>query len=203
MNTVTVVDLLRHGETTCGQQFCGSTNVPLTRNGWTQMQAAVESLSDPACRWDRIVASPLRRCAVFARTLAHGHRLPYTLDARIREMHFGAWEGKTAAELMTTDASALTRFWSDPLRHTPQHAESLEHFAARVLLAWRDMTVGSAGKRILAITHGGVMRVLLCHVLRHPLERLLEFEVNHAQVLRIRIEHGRGLVQCTLDGSRV
>jgi alpha-ribazole phosphatase len=200
MNTVTIVDLLRHGETTCGQQFCGSTDAPLTDIGWTQMWTAAEK---DAPRWDRIVTSPLTRCAAFAHALADRHQLPCTLDARLQEMHFGAWEGKTAAALMATDAAALARFWNDPQRHTPPRAETLEHFAARVLLAWHDMAVAVAGERILAITHGGVMRVLLCHVLQHPLERLLEFEVRHAQRLSIRIEHVRGQLHCTLDGSGV
>lgn len=188
MSVNTVIDLLRHGETVGGSRFRGSTDDPLTERGWTQLWAAIEK--DGPC-WDRIISSPLKRCADFARALGQQHSMPFTIDERFQEMHFGAWEGRSAAELMATDADALTRFWNDPLRHTPPQAEPLTDFEARVLAAWRDVVNNYAGEKILLITHGGVIRVLLCHIQQHPIERLLEFEVGHAAIQRIHTEHAQ------------
>lgn len=176
------LDLLRHGETEGGARYCGTTDDPLTGAGWEQMWAAVRHDT----HWDRIVTSPLRRCAQFAHTLARQHSIPLTLDERLAEMHFGAWEGRSAAELMSTDPDALARFWEDPATHAPAGAEPLAHFAERVLTAWHDIVRGHAGRRILLVTHGGVIRVILCHVLRRPVERLLELDVGHAALYRIR-----------------
>ncbi|NIU60591.1 MAG: histidine phosphatase family protein, partial [Pseudomonas stutzeri] len=71
--------------------------------GWQQMRDAV-ALAGP---WDVLVSSPLQRCAAFARELAAERRLPLRIEPELRELHFGAWEGRSAAELMSTDAEAL------------------------------------------------------------------------------------------------
>lgn len=176
------LDLLRHGETEGGARYRGTTDDPLTAAGWEQMRAAVND--NP--RWEGIFTSPLKRCAEFARALARQHSIPLTLDARLAEMHFGAWEGHSAAELMSANPEALARFWDDPATHTPADAEPLARFAARVLRVWHTIVREHPGQRILLVTHGGVIRVILCHVLRRPVEQLLDLDVEHAALHRIR-----------------
>lgn len=179
---MTHIHLLRHGEADGGARYRGTTDDALTAAGWEQMWAAVNA----DVRWDGIVTSPLRRCAEFARALARQRSIPLTFDERLAEMHFGAWEGRSAAELMSTDPQALARFWDDPATHTPPGAEPLARFAARVLAAWHGIVRDHPGRRILLITHGGVIRVILCHVLGRPVERLLDFDVGHAALYRVR-----------------
>lgn len=189
MTGITRIDLLRHGEAAGSPRFRGSTDDPLTGHGWAQMWTAVEKYGP---HWNRIIASPLTRCAAFARALGERFSIPFVLDSRIREMHFGAWEGRSAVELMATDAHTLARFWRDPVQHTPPGAEPLSCFEARVLHAWRDNISEYAGERILLITHGGVIRIILRHILHYPIGRMLQFEVGYAAMQRIRIEHTRG-----------
>jgi broad specificity phosphatase PhoE len=157
--------------------------------------------------WDGILTSPLARCADFGRALSRRLGIPLRLDPRLAEMDFGAWEGRTAADLMEQDGDALRRFWSDPMTHSPPGGESLPVFRDRVLSFWVDLIdpvrspgeghpslpgnpIGPSGRRlgerVLVISHGGVIRVILCEVLGHPLERLLELEVGHASLLPIR-----------------
>lgn len=176
------LDLLRHGETAGGARYRGTTDDPLNAAGWKQMWVAV---NDNA-RWDGIVTSPLTRCAEFARVVARQHSIPLTLDERLAEMHFGAWEGRSAAELRSADLDALARFWDDPATHAPPDAEPLARFATRVLTALHSIVRDHPGRRVLLVTHGGVIRVILCHVLRRPVKRLLEFEVGHAVLYRVR-----------------
>lgn len=229
-----LIALLRHGETEGGARFRGSTDDPLSLAGWEQMRIAVGK--EP---WQRIVASPLKRCAEFADGLAARLGIPLEIDDRLREMHFGGWEGKTAAELMESDGEALTRFWRDPASYTPPGAEPLRDFQVRVLAAWSDLRLGKpttipplctrkechrrvpaatrrprrdkrgAGgdflpplnphfppfdkggnaRRVLLVAHGGVIRTILCQVLGHPLERLLELEleVGHGALRWVRL----------------
>lgn len=179
----TVIDLLRHGETQGGSGFYGSTDIPLSSRGWTQLNTAVH---EEAHRWDRILSSPLRRCADFARELSETLGLPLNLDDRFREMHFGGWEGFTASQLMERDAEALGRFWDDPENNTPPRAEPLAGFRERVLCAWHETIALYPGERLLLVTHGGVIRSILCHVHEHPINRLLEIEVRHAALHRVQ-----------------
>ncbi len=187
-NTQTIIDLLRHGETVGGSRFRGSIDDALTENGWSQMNAAiVQEMENHSQTWNRIISSPLQRCADFAHKLGQKHSLPVSLDSRFKEMHFGRWEGYTAAELMSTDENALTQFWNDPVQNTPPEAEPLLEFEQRVLSAWADLLQDYRGERILLVTHGGVMRVLLCHVQQRPIKQLLEIEVKHAALKQLRI----------------
>ena len=185
MSSITHIYLLRHGETQGGSRYNGSTDVALSERGWSQMRAVVEN---EAC-WDRVISSPLSRCAQFARRLQRQNNIPLQLDERIREIHFGIWEGKTAAEVFENDGDALTRYWQDPVRHTPIEGEALKDFEVRVLSLWQDVVAKYHDEKILLIAHGGVIRLLLCHVLQRPLQRIFDIEVAYASLHHIRVEH--------------
>lgn len=191
MDNITHIYLLRHGETQGSSRFHGSTNIALSEHGWTQMWATVEN--EP--HWNRIISSPLSRCADFAQALSQQHDIPLKLDARIKEIHFGLWEGKSAEEIMSDDVDALTRYWQDPTQYTPQDGESLTDFEVRVLSFWHEIISQYRGKKVLLIAHGGVIRLLLCHILQRPLQRILEVEVAHATIHTIRIEHTQQHIQ--------
>lgn len=185
------IDLLRHGETEGGSRFNGSTDAALTDKGWLQLWQSVAGRD--RC-WDRIISSPLSRCAHFASELAEVRKLPLLLDDRFREMHFGAWEGYSAIELMATDAESLAQFWQDPVRNTPPLAEALEQFQQRVLSAWHEMVAAWPGESVLLVTHGGVIRTILCHVQHRPLEQLLQIEAGHAVLHRVETGGQTGAV---------
>ncbi|MFP5506984.1 MAG: alpha-ribazole phosphatase [Gammaproteobacteria bacterium] len=177
------VGLLRHGEAEGGNRFRGHTDDALTPAGLAQMYAA---LSDSG-HWDRVISSPLTRCAEFVSDFARQSSLPLTFDTRLKEMHFGQWEGRSAAELMAEDPEALARFWRDPDAYPPPGGESLAHFRARVLDAWNDILSAYADQHVLIVTHGGVIRVLLCHVFEVPMSRWHEFEVPHGRMHGVHI----------------
>jgi len=178
------LDLLRHGETELGGGLRGSLDDALTEKGWAQMRAAVVA-GGP---WDRLVSSPLQRCARFAVELGEQLNLPVHLDKDLQELHFGAWEGQSAAALMETDAEALGLFWADPYSFTPPQGEPVSDFAARVLGAVARLHQAYAGERVLLISHGGVMRLLLAQARGLPREQLLNVEVAHAALFALSVE---------------
>jgi alpha-ribazole phosphatase len=182
-----LVHLLRHGETEGGGRYWGGTDVALSSRGWLQMKTAVAGRS-----WDLIVSSPLRRCAAFAEALAQERRVPCRLEADLREMCFGTWEGYSTAELMQRDAERLRLFWSDPSVHTPPGAERLAELHARVMAVWQGLTTASDYGRLLIVTHGGPIRVLRALQSRTPLSALLSIDVPHATLIGI---------DCPLDST--
>ncbi|OCX90559.1 MAG: alpha-ribazole phosphatase [Pseudomonas sp. CO183] len=175
----TRIDLLRHGETEQGGGFRGSLDDALTERGWQQMRGAVGH----AGPWGVLVSSPLQRCAAFAHELAAQHSLPLRLEPDLRELHFGDWEGRSAAELMQHSAEALGLFWADPYGFTPPGGEPLVQFEARVLSAMTRLQQRFAGQRMLIVGHAGVMRLLLARARGLPRERLLEVVVAHGELL--------------------
>ncbi|WP_422909272.1 alpha-ribazole phosphatase family protein [Pseudomonas sp. MAC6] len=178
------LELLRHGETELGGGLRGSTDDALTATGWAQLRTAVADGS----RWDRLVSSPLQRCARFAEELAAQHGVPLRLEPDLQELHFGAWEGRSTAELMQTSAEDLGRFWNDPYGFTPPEGEPLLAFEARVLGALQRLQARHAGERLLLVTHGGVIRLLLARARGLPRNDLLQVAVGHAERYQLRLD---------------
>lgn len=184
---ITTVDLIRHGEPVGGRRYRGQTDDPLSDKGWQQMRSALGERHD----WEAIVSSPLSRCETFARDLAQRHGIVLEVDVRLKEVGFGAWEGRTPEELTAQDADTLARFLDDPITHSPPGAESLAAFQARVDVAWDDLLARHGGKHILVVAHAGVIRMVLSRVLEIPLHRVFRLHVPNAVLTRVRVEqHG-------------
>ena len=185
MSGHTRIDLLRHGETRAGSVYLGRTDAPLSEHGYRQM---AEALTDEP-NYDAVLSSPLARCAAFAQDYAQLHGLPLHHDARFQEMDFGAWNGRSAAEIAAADPGALENFWRDPVAFTPPQAEPLLSFQARVLAAWQELPARYPDRRVLLVTHGGVMRIILCHLQQRPLAELLGLSVPHVALHQAIVAH--------------
>ncbi|MDO4238006.1 alpha-ribazole phosphatase family protein [Pseudomonas sp.] len=177
------LDVLRHGETELGGGLRGSLDDALTAKGWEQMRTAVAGRGP----WDRLISSPLQRCARFAQELGERLDLPVSLEKDLQELHFGAWEGQSAAALMETDAEGLGLFWADPYSFTPPQGEPVGAFSERVMGAVSRLRQAHAGERVLLISHGGVMRLLLARARGLPREQLLNVEVGHGGLFNLQV----------------
>jgi broad specificity phosphatase PhoE len=175
------VFMLRHGEVAGGSRYRGVTNDPLTSAGWRQMWDATRRIPLP----EMVITSPLARCAEFAGAFARRHRLPLRIDARFRELDFGAWERRTADEIERLSPDALGDFYRNPWQFRPPGGEPLEAMWTRVQAAWREIC--SLQISALTVTHGGPMRVILCSVLRLAHEQLGQIHVPHGSIYRITI----------------
>ena len=119
-------------------------------------------------------------------------------EPRLREIAFGDWEGRTSENIMADTPEALNRFWSDPVRYPPPGGEAITEFRQRVSSAWQDWQTQAAGKRVLVVCHGGVIRMLLAEVMGIPTERSFSaLTVPYACRSRIRVDISEhGLLSC-------
>jgi alpha-ribazole phosphatase/probable phosphoglycerate mutase len=182
--TITTLDFLRHGEPEGGRKYRGQVDDPLSAKGWDEMRRATQGERP----WQAIVASPLARCRVFAETLAADLGLPLALEDRLKEVGFGAWEGRTGADIRAGNPDLLFDFKRDPVTYRPAGAEPLDAFAARVALAFDDLAAAHAGGHILVVAHAGVIRMVLCHVLGLPPSHAYRLQVGSAAKARVRVE---------------
>lgn len=181
----TIIDLIRHGEPEGGPKFRGSQDDPLSELGWQQMRGAVSETD----QWDVIVTSPLLRCIEFATELAEQRNLPLHVEERLREVNFGAWEGKTTAEVIAAEGNKLSRFWEDPVANTPPGGETIIDFNQRVIEGWQHWRDTLAGQRALVVCHGGVIRMILADVMGIPLKKSFgAVSVPFACRSRIRVD---------------
>lgn len=154
MSRSVYVALVRHAATawTEARRVQGRADLPLSPEGAAQV-ARWRLPADLAARqaagalaW---VSSPLRRAVETARGLGAARPL---LEPRLVEMHYGAWEG-----LPYEQADAPESGWEE----RPAGGESPREVLARAR-AWLDeIAAGDGPDTWIAITHGGVIRVLL------------------------------------------
>lgn len=180
----TTIDLIRHGEPVGGRKYRGQTDDPLSEKGLQQMWDAVGDYHD----WQHIVTSPLSRCHAFAQLLHEKWQIPLTQDARLKEVIFGEWEGKTPQQLKADNPDILHNFKLDPIGNRPHGAETLELFNKRVSQAWDAILKTYYGQHVLVVCHAGVIRMILSHVLGIPLSNVYRIQVASAAITRIAVE---------------
>lgn len=183
MNEITI-DLLRHGDVAEGKKLLGSTDVLLSDLGWQQLRSL------PLDNWQKIVTSPLQRCHGFAEELSHQLTLPLLIDERFQEINFGQWDGQLLSELYDSqDAEKLIQFMQSPSTVTPPSGEAYHDFETRVMTAWQSLLTSLHKDKIkhcLLVTHGGVIRTIMSHVLGYSSDNLFRLEVPYACLSRIK-----------------
>ncbi len=185
-NVVTTIDMIRHGEPLGGVLIRGSQDDPLSDKGWRQMWEAVGK-NRP---WEAIVASPLSRCAEFAQRLGQRLRIPVTEAQGLREIGFGEWEGADPAALYAADPAAVENFWTNPVAYPPPGGEPVTDFQDRVIETYQTIIDSYSGKHLLMVAHGGVIRMVVAHILGMPATHLFRMEVPYAALSRICVEEG-------------
>lgn len=185
--SVTTVDLLRHGEAEGGDIFRGSIDVALADAGWRQMRAVVAAAEEQS-PWDLIVSSPLRRCRAFADDLGERCGVEVHIDAGFREVDFGEWEGRLISEIASGSPGALEGYFRGI--YTPAGAEPLAEFAMRIAAGFDQLLARFAGRHLLLVTHGGVIRAVLAAVVEGQLDTLHRFDVPFASFSRVQVRDG-------------
>lgn len=189
--------LIRHPAPAIESGVCyGRTDVPLAVDERAAAEAIVARLAALDVPLPQaLLTSPLIRCAGVARWLARRFGCAETIDARLQEIDFGAWE---RLRWDAIDRAALDA-WAADLRHARTHGgESVAQFGARVgewFETWQQACgAGAARDRTptLVVTHAGVMRVLASLALAVPLERTLGWPVAMAGIVWLHGEPGRG-----------
>ena len=105
----------------------------------------------------RLYSSDLPRCAILAEGLATAWRIPLELNAGLREMSFGEWEGRSYDEIDAEDGVRWRTWCADWRNQTPPGGESVDAFTQRVE-AW--LSAATLCSQTAVVTHAGVIRVL-------------------------------------------
>lgn len=180
----TIIDLLRHGEVRGGSCYRGSLDDSLTDLGWQQMQKQTAR-----CDWDVLISSPLSRCHQFAEQLSQQLQRVLQTEADLREICFGDWEGKTAAQISADSPQLLKDFYTNPFVVTPPHGESYSAFKQRVEISWEKLLIDHQGRHLLIITHAGIIRLLFTLILGLSPKQGFNIDIPHACLSRFICFH--------------
>lgn len=150
--TETVIGLFRHGQTdwNIDLRLQGTADIPMNAYGIEQVQrAAFEVAKQP---WDLILTSPLGRAKETAKILGQDLGIAEIIEEKLLiERAFGIGEGMLYDE------------WTSKFAHLDEipGAESTTAITARAQTLLQDLPTHFAGKRILAVSHGALIRFVL------------------------------------------
>jgi len=170
--------LVRHTTPAGAEGRCyGRLDLPVSEAVFEAEAAHTAAALPPGPR--RIYSSPSRRCRLLAERLG----APVSLDDRLLELDFGAWEG------LRWDAIPRDQLapWCDDFVHArPPDGETFIELAARAedFAAAAEAAARADGLEPLVVTHSGVIRALLTRARDLPLSAAFDFEIPYGSVHR-------------------
>jgi alpha-ribazole phosphatase len=178
--------LMRHGETPWNRQgrVMGRRPVDLDEDGREQVRSAITLARVLAP--DLIMTSPLSRARQSAEIIAGGTgNPPLVEEPAISEVLYGRWEGMGYDELIN-DAEYLS-YRERPLDTPTPGGETIVQVQARGVGAISRALAAHPGKRILFVSHGDIIRTVLCHYIGLPLEHFRRIRIDNATFSAMRV----------------
>lgn len=154
--------LIRHGETMWNAEgrLQGQLDIGLNDAGEMQARSLADILrrDGVADAVDAIVCSDLGRARRTAELLAAvcPNASDIVQDARLRELHFGSWQGCLQHEVQGVRATSQAAWYRGDLAHRVPGGESPKDLVTRGTAALRE--AGTLGSTVLVVAHGGLIR---------------------------------------------
>lgn len=173
--------LMRHGESeyNAKKMVQGHIDTSLTEKGILQAKYAGEFLKGSNIK--KVISSDLKRAHQTALTVAEVLKVPVVVDSRIREMHFGTWEGLSYDHIYKNHLEDFYNWLANPVKHPLPKQEDINHFEKRLRSFLEDIR-NHDEDNILVVGHGGSVQGLLCIAMELGMENLWKFKHNNTGI---------------------
>ncbi len=174
--------LVRHGETKWNVDYRiqGQINSDLTKRGLRQAHLTSERLEPVFFHY--VYSSDLPRAFTTAKIITEPKKLKVITDVRLRERSFGIGEGLTHEELAQRAPEVWKYIKSGDINYVIPNGESKMQVLDRTLEFFNELTKKHLSDRVLVVTHGGVINVLLRHILSIPQDAPRRFILPNAAI---------------------
>jgi len=181
----TEIILIRHGETEWNSQkrMQGHSNSDLSSVGQAQIQALGQWMKNVP--FDHIYSSDSLRAKQTAEAITQfsGHELQF--DQRLREKNLGVFEGLTSEEARERHPEVFRLFKTAGSKYVIDEGESTQQLQDRALEIVNEIRIKHPEERVLLVTHGGFIRVVMKHSLGLSLETPTRFLIRNTGVFRL------------------
>ncbi len=131
---------------------------------------------------DLIITSPLRRAHKLGAYLAQAQHCEMLSDERLKEKHFGTWEGKAWDDIPRHEVDAWA---ADILGYVPTGGESAEELMQRVQSFLKGIPP-LPQRNIAIVAHAGSIRAMLASISGLPLVDTLKWQIEYGGVICLR-----------------
>jgi len=187
MSEPTRILAIRHGETAWNvdTRLQGHLDIPLNDVGLRQAQHLAQALAqrDPI---DAIYASDLSRAHTTAQAITQAVGLSVNTHVGLRERHFGAFQGRTFAEV-EVELPEHAWHWRKrtPDWVPPEGGESLHTLHERIVNTVNEVAARHQGQQIVMVAHGGVLDILYRAATRLDLQAPRTWALTNTAVNRL------------------
>jgi probable phosphoglycerate mutase len=163
----TEIFLIRHGESAPARDsrpfelVGGQADPELAPEGREHAERVGERLAGE--RIAAIYVTTLRRTAQTAAPLAAKLGLTATIEADMREVHLGDWEGGLFRKLTSENHPDAQRLWTEQRWDVIPGAEPVQDFDDRIAGAIGRIAAAHPDQRVAVFTHGGVIGQVFAH----------------------------------------
>lgn len=185
-----LVVLVRHPETEANVAglLVGRTDSPWTSRGHEQAQQVVRQLADFSVT--SIVTSPLDRAVKLAEKIAEHHDLEVVHDARMIEIDFGSFEGRSYRDIHLQISEDFDNALDLSIG---EGGESRRDVDARISGFVHEL-LGGEGVTVV-VGHGGTIRSALTQLLCLDANQCWSFNIRNASIVVISVDSGRGFLE--------
>ncbi len=157
--------LVRHGETDWNREerIQGMLDIPLNALGFAQAEQVGIALGQIIKGDAELVSSDLVRTRETATPIIAATGLQPRFDARLRERHFGVWQGKTYQQWREEDAEGARRHAAGEADYGPEGGETARQFLERCVSTVTDLAIACDEQTLVIVTHGGVVSSMVRH----------------------------------------
>jgi alpha-ribazole phosphatase len=172
--------IIRHTRVASGKDICyGQTNVLLADTHAAEAAAIRQQLPHD---FDAVYCSPLQRCRDLAEAL---HLENMLFEPALMEINFGDWENKKWVDI---DQESLNVWMQDFVLQSPPNGETLKALFERVT-SFLDNLRQKDHKKVLIVTHAGVIRCIWSYVLGIALQNIFKLSVGHDEILTLKLSN--------------
>lgn len=143
---------------------------------------------------DKIYSSPLPRALKLAKLFSVKKASEVLVEEALKEMNFGIFEGKAYQEIMKEMNREWEKWCSDYINYRIPEGESFLDFHQRVIKFIDKLVKGGGENTYLLVTHGGVIRSSIVHLLSLDIEQAWHFKITPASVVEIEYKDGYGVI---------
>jgi len=181
----TEIILIRHGETKWNsqQRMQGHSNSDLSSVGQAQIQALGQWMKNVP--FDHIYSSDSQRAKQTAEAISQFSEHELKIDLRLREKNLGVFEGLTSEEARERHPEVFRLFKTAGSKYVIDEGESTQQLQDRALEIVNEIRIKHPEERVLLVTHGGFIRVVMKHSLGLSLETPTRFLIRNTGVFRL------------------
>ena len=190
----TFIYFVRHGETilTPMRKFSGTGELDpeLMQEGLDQAQLVADEVVKLGA--EVLIASPLKRTRQTAEAIARATGLEIIFDEAWYELSFGSWDGKSLEEVREESPDEF-QAWLDSTSYAPGGGESYDQASERIETALEKLVAQYPGKRIVVVSHNGVIKTAAKLAIGGPSESVFHMDASPCSISSISIWPSDGL----------